>query len=167
MLWLWRKETVIWEGFEGISDWKEFPSDWKSVVKSWLGSVSPSLAHSRLSPWRHKHGLADPQTPFHALLGSLHPCSQQCTYPGIRGWACPCPWGTEQPPVLAVGTLLGAAAQHRSTNWVTGLGSLSQHSWHSTESRLNLERALITRAVTSPGYYPAGISFPPSAEDMF
>lgn len=160
MHWLWRKETALWEGFEGI--WSPFRLE--SVVKflAWGQCHHPWHTSGSLL-WGTNTGWPTPRLNFRALLGSLHLCSQQSPYPQNQGlslslslsWhGCGDAAGSSSPSTGA-----GAGSQ--------GLGSQSLHSWHSTESRPSLERPLLTWAVTSPGYYPAGIFLPPSAQDIF
>lgn len=153
MLWLWRKEIVIFEGFEGI--WCPFRLD--SVVKSpaWV-SITIYGTHRALSSgaltwagWPQSQagflcsaGLSAPlQSTEHLLLKSRAELIS-----GAQGTASSAGWGD-------------TAEQE--------LGSLSQHSWHSTKSSPDLGTPPVTWAVTSPGHYPAEIFFPRSAEDIF
>lgn len=104
------REKKLW--FVRVLKAYDAPSDWILLWNPQLGSVSPSVAHTGLSPLGHWHGLADPnpRLDFCALLGSLHLCSQQSIYswnPELNSSL----EHREQPPVLAEGTLL-------SRSWV-------------------------------------------------
>lgn len=121
MLWLWRKETVLWEGFEGI--WSPFRLE--SVVKflAWGQCHHPWHTSGSLL-WGTNTGWLTPKPNFRALLGSLHLCSQQSTYPQNQG--------------LSLSLSLSWHGQHRSPSTGAGagsqgLGSQSLHSWQHRE----------------------------------